>query len=48
MQIRDYSTETAHLKVQNHIAEALDEEYVTALIILDSSQAFDAISLPHY
>ena len=39
----NYSTETALVKVQNDIAEALDQKRVVVLVMLDLSSAFDVI-----
>ena len=39
----NYSTETALVKVQNNIAEALDQKRVVVLVMLDLSSAFDVI-----
>ena len=39
----NYSTETALVKVQKDIAEALDKKRVAVLVILDLSSAFDVI-----
>jgi len=43
---RGHSTETALLKVHSDIAEALDKGYMTALIMVDLSAAFDLIDHP--
>jgi len=43
---RGHSTETALLRVHSDIAEALDEGSMTALIMLDLSEAFDGIDHP--
>ena len=40
----NYSTETALVKVQNDIAEALDQKRVVVLVMLDLSSAFDVIN----
>ena len=39
----NYSTETALVKVQNDITEALDQKCVVVLVMLDLSSAFDVI-----
>ena len=39
----NYSTETALVKVQNDIAEALDQKRVVVLVMTDLSSAFDVI-----
>ena len=40
---QQYSTETALLKVKNDILMSMDEQYVTLLVLLDLSAAFDTI-----
>ena len=40
---RFFSTETALLKIQNDLLLAIDEQKVTALVLLDLSAAFDTI-----
>ena len=39
----NYSTETALVKVQNDIAEVLDQKRVVVMVMLDLSSAFDVI-----
>ena len=39
----NYSTETVLVKVQNNIAEALDQKRVVVLVMLDLSSAFHVI-----
>ena len=39
----NYSAETTLVKVQNDIAEALDQKHVVVLVMLDLSSAFDVI-----
>ena len=43
---RGHSTESALLKVHSDIADVLDEVSMTALLMLDSSAAFDVIDHP--
>ena len=41
---RFHSTETAFLKVQSDILESLDDVFVTVLVMLDLSAAFDILN----
>ena len=38
-----HSTETAFLKVQNDILQFVNQDYVTVIVMLDVSAAFDTI-----
>ena len=41
-----HSTETALIKVKDDILRAIDNQWVTCLILLNLSVAFDAVSHP--
>jgi len=40
---RDHSTETAVLCVHNDLVHAIDEQWITGLVMLDLSAAFDTV-----